>query len=340
MTDVLCLGEILVDWISTNPGIELHEAEVFTKAAGGAPANTAVSLARQGINTAFLGRVATDSFGLWLQQLLHQEQIDTSGLVLDPEAQTRMAYIVTSENGERKVCGFSTVACADARFSASDLLEHMFEQASLMHFGSISLIASPTSEATKQAIQWAHKHQVLLSFDPNVRLDLWPTAEHCRQTVIDTLPLVDVVKISENELEFLTGSQSPDAAQALRKQFDIPLLIITLGSGGAHAFHASGHQKVNSFQVQLVEDTGAGDGFNSGTIAALLPFIRKQNRADALPRAILQSLNLEDIVKIITRANAVGALTCTQKGAIPALPYAEQVDTFLRGLVSASPGSS
>src|SRR5579883_1708261 len=115
MADVLCLGEILVDWVCTSAGAELSNAQTFTKAPGGAPANVAVGLARQGQSSAFIGRVSTDEFGKWLKAILEEEGIDTSGTIVDPDAQTRMAYVVTLENGDRKLAEFSKISVADSR---------------------------------------------------------------------------------------------------------------------------------------------------------------------------------------------------------------------------------
>jgi fructokinase len=167
MPDVLCLGEILVDWICRTPGAELHEAERFIKAPGGAPANTAVGLARQGISTGFIGRVSDDAFGAWLVSVLQENGIDTTGTIHDPHAQTRMAYVVTTLSGDRKLAEFTRVACADAQLSVEDIIPQQFERAHVLHFGSISLIANPSAQATRHAVDLARRHNLLISYDPN-----------------------------------------------------------------------------------------------------------------------------------------------------------------------------
>ncbi len=333
MADVLCLGEILVDWVCTTQGAELEQAQSFTKAPGGAPANTAVGLARQGVKTGFIGRVSQDNFGHWLKAVLKEDHIDVTGVVEDPAAQTRMAYVVTMQNGDRKLAEFSKISCADTLLQPGDLKENMFAKASVLHFGSISLISNPAAEATKKAVELARKHKMLISYDPNVRLALWPSEKACKDTILNTLSLADLVKINEDELEFLTGSRTIEAAQALREKHKLPLLIVTLDLRGAMFFHASGSKNVRGFQIDLLEATGAGDGFNSGVIAGLLPYIGKEKNAAALNksscRAILESLDIEKLEQIIQRANAIGAITCTKAGAIPALPTKEEVDSFL-----------
>lgn len=325
MADVLCLGEVLVDWVCTTPGAGLDRAEKFTKAPGGAPANVAVGLARQGVSTAFIGRVSQDAFGAWLKDILKADGIDLSMCVSDPEACTRMAYVVTTETGDRKLAEFSRIACADARLQASDLRADMFQSASFLHLGSISLISDPAAAATRAALELARKNNVLISYDPNVRLPLWPSEEKCRQTILDTLHMASVVKINLDELQFLTGSRNLDAAGELRRKNEIPLIVVTLDADGAHVVTATGDRTVPGFRIELVEATGAGDGFQAGIISGLLPLVKSAGDR----RAALSGLGLDAIMNIVTRANAIGALACTRPGAIPALPSRDELAVFL-----------
>jgi len=330
MADVLCLGEILVDWVCTTIGAELDRAQVFTKAPGGAPANTAVGLARQGVPVGFVGRVSDDAFGTWLREVLEQDGIDTSGTISDPKAQTRMAYVVTTASGDRKLAEFSRISCADARLEPTDLNLQQFSKARILHFGSISLIESPAAEATKRAVELARENKLLISYDPNVRLGLWPSADVCRQKIVDTLSWADVVKINEDELLFLTGARDLQSAEQLRQKHNIAMLIITLDSRGAFISTAKGSRTVPGFKVQMVEATGAGDGFNSGVLGGLLPFIK--NAGDR--RKAVEALELAQLSEIVRRANAIGALTCTRAGAIPALPTLEEVDIFMEEMAA------
>lgn len=210
------------------------------------------------------------------------------------------------------------------------LKPHIFAEAAALHFGSISLIANPCAEATKQAVELAHINKLLVSYDPNVRLGLWPSAEACRTKILETLPWSDMVKINVDELFFLTGSRDLEAADQLRADHDIPLLIITLDAKGAYFTCRNGSRHVPGFQVQLVEATGAGDGFTAGVIAGLLPHLQKE--ADR--RVKLQNMGVDELTNIIRRANAVGALTCTRAGAIPALPTLDEVDHFLEQMTA------
>lgn len=325
MPDVLCLGEILVDWVSTEVGAELPETKQFTKAAGGAPANTAVGLARQNVKTGFIGRVAADEFGRWLKSVLEHNGIDVTSTIEDKGAQTRMAYVVTTKTGDRKLAEFSRIACADTRLEPSDLDESHFKQASILHFGSISLIEEPSKSTTEKAVRMAREENMLVSYDPNVRLSLWPSADACRKKILETLNWADIVKINEDELEFLTGSRDLAKAQMIRQENQLELMIVTLDSRGAYFVTASGSKLVPGFSVNLVEATGAGDGFNAGVLAGILGHVRKSNDRKAAMRAI----PLEEMATIVRRGNAIGAIACTRPGAIPALPTKAELDEFL-----------
>lgn len=330
MADVLCLGEILVDWVCTTQGAELDRAQVFTKAPGGAPANVAVGLARQGISTGFLGRISTDAFGEWLKSILEAEGIDISGAPMDAQAQTRMAYVVTTMTGDRKLAEFSKISVADSRLAPEDLKPDQFAAAKILHFGSISLISNPSADATLKALELAKQNKLLISYDPNVRIGLWPSQEVCKSTILKTLPYADLVKINLDELEFLTGSRDFQSAEALRKKHDIPLLIITLDSQGAFFATEKGNKTVAGFKIQLVEATGAGDGFVSGIISGLLAQIGNGTNR----REVLKEISIDTLTDIVHRANAIGALTCTRAGAIPALPKADEVKGFLEQLTA------
>ncbi|HIN64331.1 MAG TPA: carbohydrate kinase, partial [Candidatus Obscuribacterales bacterium] len=305
MADVLCLGEILVDWVSTQVGAELDEAATFTKAAGGAPANTAVGLARQGVATGFIGRVSDDEFGRWLKGVLEKDGISTALTVSDAEAQTRMAYVVTTKSGDRKLAEFTKVACADVRLQENDLNPQAFAKAKVLHFGSISLIASPAKEATEKAVKLSRENNMVVSYDPNVRLGLWPSPQACKDAILGTLKWADIVKINEDELQFLTGSRDLQKADELRKAHDLPVLIITLDSRGAYVTNREGGKVVPGFKVKLVEATGAGDGFNSGVITGLMPLITDEERlkkASGKRRQLIEGIDLNTLCQIIARA--------------------------------------
>ncbi|MFM2345179.1 MAG: hypothetical protein RLZZ210_1792 [Pseudomonadota bacterium] len=326
MSDILCLGEILVDWISPVIGAELSQAQTFTKNAGGAPANTAVGLARQGVDVGFIGAVSNDEFGKWLLSILEQENINTQGIVVDEKTSTRMAYVVTTKSGDRKLAEFSKIACADVVLDKSHLIESQFIDASILHFGSISLINNPCADATYEALKLARKHGLIISYDPNVRLNLWSSPQVCKQTILDTIGLADIVKINQEELVFLTGSDNIAKADELRKQYNIPLLIITLDTCGAYICTENFSKSISGFRINLVEATGAGDGFNAGVLFGILSHIKHTTNR----RQKLIDLNVNQLEEIVNRANAIGAIICTKTGAMQSLPSKQEVDEFIQ----------
>ena len=326
MADVLCLGEILVDWVCTEAGCELDAARAFTKAPGGAPANVAVGLARQGVAAGFIGRVSVDLFGKWLKHVLDDEGVDTSSTVEDHNAATRMAYVVTTAEGDRKLAEFSRIACADAQLQENDLQDAAFNHAAILHFGSISLIDNPAATATRKAVERAKDRKMLISYDPNVRLALWPSADICKTTILNTLSWADIVKINVEELQFLTGSRDISAARQLRDEQQIALLVLTQDRQGCHFFTQQASQAIAGFPVELVEATGAGDGFTAAVLAGLLLHIK--DKGDRL--SALKALSIVELTDIFRRANAVGALACTREGAIPALPTTAEIEIFLQ----------
>ena len=326
---------MLVDWVSRTRGEELDKAANFSRAAGGAPANTAVGAARLGMKSAFVGAFSDDKFGHWLRQELANNKVDISGTLLDSTAQTRMAYVVTLANGDRKFEDFTRFACADERLRPDDLQESMFNRASFFHFGSISQINSPSKDATAEAICLAAKHDVLISYDPNVRIQFWQNAASCKAKILETLPSADIVKINEDELFFLTGTRDLTAARELREKHNVSLLIVTLDSRGSQFFHGKSERLVPGFDIELIESTGAGDGFNAGLLEGLLKHVKEAGeKRQGWRRKALESLSEEQIASTVYRANAVGALTCTKLGAIPALPTTFAVDRFLEQIAS------
>jgi fructokinase len=211
------------------------------------------------------------------------------------------------------------------RLCAEDLKPDLFATASVFHFGSISLIADPAAHATEKAVKLARENKLIISYDPNVRLCLWHSAKTCRDTILATLKWANVVKINLDELEFLTGSRQLEAADKLREQHELSFLIITLDEQGAYFTTAEHSKTVPGFKIDLVEATGAGDGFTAGIISGLLNALKSESDK----QSAISKLSINSLTAIVERANAIGALTCTKAGAIPALPTAQEVDCFI-----------
>jgi len=306
---VVCFGELLIDFVALEHGVSVGEASGFKKAPGGAPANVAVAVARLGHASAFLGQVGDDPFGHYLADVLAADKVDVSGLRFSPEAGTALAFVSLRADGERSFM-FYRHPSADMLMRPQDVALDVLEGKHIFHFGSITLINEPSRSATLKAAEAARANGQLISYDPNLRLALWPDAEAARKGMLAGLDYATVVKVSEEEVEFLTGGH--DVAALWRDS--IRLIAVTQGSEGAIIYTRDSKQHVKGFSVRAVDTTGAGDGFVAGLLVGLL-----EHKDDYLK-------HLESIVRF---ANAVGALTTTQLGAIPALPTRAAVEQFI-----------
>jgi fructokinase len=325
MVDVVTFGELLIDFVSTESGVSLVEAPAFVKAAGGAPANVAVGLARLGVSSGFMGKVGNDDFGHFLAQTLAGNAVDTSALLFSDEARTALAFVSLRGDGERDFM-FYRHPSADMLIRPEEIDHDYIGSAKVFHYGSISLISEPSRSATLAAVEGAREHGLMISYDPNLRLALWPSAEAARQGMLAGWPFAHVAKVSREELAFLSGVLSlpkggqsdltTAAAQLWHEQ--LRLLVITDGPDGCHYVTADAQGHVPGYRVETVDTTGAGDGFVAGLLAGLLASESAWERIPAL----------EDTLRL---ANAVGALTTTQRGAIPALPTWDAVEALMKG---------
>ena len=311
---IICFGELLIDFVTTVNGVSLADAPAFKKAPGGAPANVAAGLAKLGHNAAFLGKVGDDEFGRMLAAVLDEAGVDTSLMSFDTNARTALAFVTLKANGEREFM-FYRHPSADMLLVESEVDFDAVRNASIFHYGSISLIAEPCRSTHLKILEEAKKAGVFLSYDPNLRLPLWDSPDEARAGIMSIWETADMIKISDEELEFLTGEDSDASAQSLL--FDgLKLLIVTEGPDGARYYTPEFAGKVAGFDVEAIDTTGAGDAFVSGLLSKL-----------ASDKAIL---NDEDkLQEAIRFANAAGALTTTGRGAIPSLPQIAQINALL-----------
>ncbi len=315
MAEIICLGELLIDFVPTVTGTSLIEAPAFKKAPGGAPANVAVGLARLGVSSAFMGKVGDDPFGQFLAETLAEAGVDIGPLRFTDQARTALAFVSLRVDGEREFM-FYRHPSADMLFTPDEVDERALRSARALHFGSISLISEPSCSATLHAIRTAREAGCLISCDPNLRLALWPDPEAARAGLQLAMREADVIKISDEELLFLTGSDDPAAAREQLWHDRLQLMVVTLGAAGCIYFTPDHEGVVVGFSVQAVDATGAGDGFVAGLLQGLI-----RDRT-----AIRDPQRLREICRL---ACAVGALATTQRGAIPALPTWERVQHFL-----------
>ncbi len=316
MPEVLACGELLIDFMPTVSGLPLIDTPGFLRAPGGAPANVAVGLARLGVTAGFLGKVGDDPFGRFLARTLQEEGVDISQLRFDPTARTALAFVSLTAAGERDFM-FYRHPSADMLWRPEEIDVACFQGVRIFHFGSISLISEPSRSATLHAIALARAAGALISYDPNLRLPLWPSADAARAGMRLGWQHADIVKASEVEVAFLTDEDDLErGVDRLWAAGPARLLVVTLGAEGCLWRAAAGGGQSPGFAVPTVDTTGAGDGFVAGLLAGLL--------ARGLT---IEENALPDLCRF---ANAVGALTTTVKGAIPALPTRQAVEAFLR----------
>ena len=317
MPKALCIGELLIDFVSTTPDVTLAAAPGFVKAPGGAPANVAVGLAKLGIDAGFIGKVGEDAFGDFLRETLAQNRVNTDSLIADATARTTLAFVATRSDGMKDIT-FYRHPGADIQLSPDELDTDAIQSAALFHYGSVSLSHSPSREATLEAIQAAKTGGALLSYDANLRLMLWDDADDAKRWIWEVMPYADVVKISEEEWEFIMGDVSfATGAKRILEQQGASLVVVTLGEKGCYYTNGSAEGAVDGFAAKVVDTLGAGDAF----VAAML--------SQLLQHENLHSLDTSQLNAIMRYANAAGALATQKVGVIPALPTAVEIEAFL-----------
>lgn len=313
--DVVCLGELLIDFVPSEPGVPLVESEFLRLAPGGAPANVAVALKRLGLSSAFIGKVGNDPFGRYLKDVLRRENLDLQLFTLSHEAQTRLAF-VTNEPDEKQRFLFYGNPGADELLRSQDIKEEYIRRSKGLHFGSISLIREPVRSATLEAISMARRHNLLVSFDPNLRPPLWPGLETARREILKAMRHCHLLKMNQSEWEFLFPGKRFEESFALLKRKGIRLAAITLGAGGSMIATSEACVRVKGKRVKVVDTTGAGDGYMAGLLYSLLNIGTEE------------SLGRDQLTKVAQFASCVGTLTCTKAGAIPAFPTLAEVERF------------
>lgn len=310
MIDITAVGEILIDL--TQSGLNEQGIPVFAANPGGAPANLAVAAARLGASTAFIGKVGTDSFGTLLRNTLAENNVDVSGMVTDPRNRTTLAVVALDKFGERTF-SFYRDPSADVNLCAEEISGEQLKNTKFLHFGSVSLTTDPARSATLHAAETAKRHGAIISYDPNYRASLWSDEQTAIFRMLEPLPMVDVLKVSDEELPLLTGTDDLEAGSEILAAKGIRLVLVTLGANGAfYRFDGqTGH--VPGVKVQVGDTNGAGDTFFGATLAQLAKF----DTLDALTAAELEN--------IITVSNKAAAITTSRHGAIPAMPTWEEV---------------
>lgn len=314
--DVVAIGEILIDF--TFQDYNEGGQKLFAQNAGGAPANVLVAIQRLGGKTAFIGKVGNDMHGHFLKKTLEAEKVVTDGLVIDSKYFTTLAFISLSESGERSF-SFARKPGADTKLSQSEINTNLLKQTKIFHAGSLSLTNEPARSATFFAINSAKKNGAIISYDPNYRASLWRSEKIAKKHMKSLIPLTDLIKISDEETELLTGFS--DVKKAAKYLYDsgIKIVVVTLGENGAYIFGKDGGEFIKSYPCKVVDTTGAGDSFWGGFLYKISKFDTK-----------IEEIKKEKLVEFAKFGNAVASLCVSKKGAIPAMPYAQDVNNLLK----------
>ena len=310
MTDITAIGEILIDL--TQSGLTEQGIPRFDANPGGAPANLAVAAARLGAKTAFVGRVGRDGYGDFLRRTLEDNGVDVSGLSVDPVQHTTLAVVTLDASGERSF-SFYRDPSADVELRFEDVPAELLAQTRVLHFGSVSLTAEPARSATLAAVRAAKERGARISYDPNYRASLWPDEASAVEQMLRPLPLVDILKDSDEELALLTGTADLEVGSARLQAAGIPLVLVTLGADGAFYRFGEHTGRVPGVPVAVGDTNGAGDTFFGAALARLV----KYDRPDALTPEALE--------EILHFANRAAAVTASRHGAIPAMPTLDEL---------------
>ena len=313
---VAALGELLIDFTEnglSNQGNYLMEANP-----GGAPCNVLAMLAKLGKKTAFIGKVGNDFLGKHLKKVVEEVGIDTRNLKLDDEVHTTLAFVHTYADGDRDFSFYRNPG-ADMNLRAEEIDAELIAQSEVFHFGSLSLTHPGVREATKKALQIAKGNGCLITYDPNLRPPLWKTLEEAKEQIGFGMEWCDVMKISDNEIQWFTGEEDYDKGiKILQEKYQIPLILLSMGKDGSRAYYKDLRVEVPGFiQKNTIETTGAGDTF----MGSCLHFILEKG----LNSLNSQRLTKTELKEMLTFANAAASIITTRKGALKVMPSKEEI---------------
>lgn len=310
---ITALGEVLIDF--TSQGKNDEGQVLFSQNPGGAPANVLVAAQRLGAQTAFIGKVGTDMHGQFLKQTLEKEDIDTKGLIEDSKYFTTLAFVNINKDGERNF-SFARKPGADTKLKPEEVDISIINNTKILHVGSLSLTNEPSRSATFYALQNAKNS--IISYDPNYRASLWRNENIAKKHMRSVIPFVDFMKLSDEETQLLTGEKDVEKAARILLNQGVKAVAVTLGKNGAYICNKEGGRYIKPQVSKIIRDTnGAGDSFWGG----FLYKIQETNKKD---------FSLEELVSFAAFANAVASICIERKGAIPAMPYLNEVEERLK----------
>ena len=314
--DVTALGELLIDF--TENGTSGQGNPLLEANPGGAPCNVLAMLQKLGKKTAFIGKVGKDMFGNQLKTAVEEVGIDTRNLIMDEKVHTTLAFVHTYPDGDRDFSFYRNPG-ADMMLTMEEVSEELIRSSKIFHFGTLSSTHRGVREATRHAIHVAKDAGCIITFDPNLRPPLWESLDDAKAEIEYGMTKCDVLKISDNEVEFLFGTTDYDkGAQLIREKYNIPLVLITMGKDGSRAYYKDLRVESAPFlQENTIETTGAGDTF----CASALNYVLEHS---------LENLTEANLKKLLTFANAGASLITTRKGALRVMPSRDEVDEFIR----------
>ena len=313
--DVIALGELLIDF--TMNGQSEQGNNMFEACPGGAPCNVLALLNKMGKKTAFIGKVGKDQFGTLLRETITEAGIDASNLVVDENVNTTLAFVHTFPDGDREFSFYRNPG-ADMMLTADEVNPEVVKDTKIFHFGTLSMTHDGVREATKKAVETAKENGCLVSFDPNLRPPLWSSLDLAKEQMEYGFGKCDILKISDNEIQFVSGKEDYDEGIAyLQETYNIPLILLTMGKDGSRAYYKGMRVERPGFSVKAIETTGAGDTFCGSSLNYLVDHD-------------FENLTEEQLGEMLTFANAAAALVTTKKGAIKAMPVKEEVLELIR----------
>lgn len=321
--DVIALGELLIDM--TDNGVSGQGNTLFEANPGGAPCNVLAMLNKLGHKVGFIGKVGDDIFGNKLKRVLDEVGIDTGNLIIDKEVRTTLAFVQTFEDGDRDFSFYRNPG-ADMMLKKEEVDVSLLQDTKIFHFGTLSMTHPEVREATKFAIDEAKKGGALISFDPNLREPLWNSLDDAKEQVLYGLTKCDVLKISDNEIQWLTGEEDyTEGVKRIREKNNIPLIMVSLGKEGSRAYYKKAGSEeeimveVKPFlQENTIETTGAGDTFGG----CVLHYVLEKG---------LDDLKEDDLKEMLTFANGAASIITTRKGALRVMPSKEEVEELIQG---------
>lgn len=314
--DVTALGELLIDF--TQNGKSEQGNSLFEANPGGAPCNVLAMLSKLGHKTAFIGKVGKDSFGKQLKDTLEEVGIDATHLYMDEKVHTTLALIHTFADGDRDFSFYRNPG-ADMMLTEEEVPETLIQNSKIFHFGTLSMTHEEVRNATKKALEIAKKADCIISFDPNLRPPLWDSLENAKEQILCGLQYCNILKISDNEIQWLTGEEDyTDGVNWILNRFEIPLILVSMGKEGSRAYYKGSMVEAAPFlQENTIETTGAGDTFGG----CVLHYILEHG---------LEDLSEDNLTEMLRFANAAAALITTRKGALRVMPTKEEIEKNLQ----------